>query len=148
MATVNEERMQATEQLQDDLARTAETVEHPNGLCMVTASAKGELKALHLHPALLKQGPRAVSEVVTETARLATNAAVQTSFNKMALALGDGMAIDVESIVGDSPFRSTWNPVVPPKSAAGEAPAERRPRTPILDDPDEDAFFENPFGRR
>jgi len=80
--------------------------------------------------------------------RLATNAAVQTSFNKMALALGDGMAIDVESIVGDSPFRSTWNPVVPPKSAAPEAAGERRPRTPFVDDPDEDAFFENPFGRR
>ena len=90
---MNEERMQATEQLQDDLARTVETVEHPNGLCMVTASAKGELKALHLHPALLKQGPRAVSEVVTETARLATNAAVQTSFNQMALALGDGLGL-------------------------------------------------------
>ncbi|MDT7783810.1 MAG: hypothetical protein QOF58_2229 [Pseudonocardiales bacterium] len=148
MAAVNEERMQATEQLRQDLARTAETVEHPNGLCMVTASAKGEIKALHLHPALLQQGARPVGEVVTETVRLATNAAVQTSFNRMALALGDGMAIDVESIVGDSPFRSTWNPVVPPKSAAPEAAQERRPRTPVVEDPDEDAFFENPFGRR
>ena len=145
---MNEERLQATERLRTDLARTAETVEHPNGLCMVTASAKGEIKALHLHPALLQQGARAVGEVVTEPVRLATNAAVQTSFNRMALALGDGMAIDVESIVGDSPFRSTWNPVVPPKSAAPEAPQERRPRTPVLDDPDEDAFFETPFGRR
>lgn len=148
MAAVNEERMQATEQLQRDLQLLTATVEHPNGLCTATASPKGEIKALHLHPALLGQGPRAVGEVVTETVRLATNAAVQTSFNKMALALGDGMAIDVESITGDSPFRSTWNPVVPPKSAAPEAPAERRPRAPILDDPDEDAFFENPFGRR
>jgi DNA-binding protein YbaB len=148
MAAVNEDRMQAVEQLQRDLAVTAETVEHPNGLCMVTASAKGEIKALHLHPALLQQGARAVGEIVTETVRLATNAAVQTSFNKMALALGDGMAIDVESIAGDSPFRSTWNPVVPPKSAAEAAPAERRPRAPIVEDPDEDAFFENPFGRR
>ncbi len=148
MAAVNEERMQAVEQLQRDLAVTVETVEHPNGLCRVTASAKGELKAVHLHPALLNQGPQAVGEVVTETVRLATNAAVQTSFNKMALALGDGMAIDVESIAGDSPFRSTWNPVVPPKSAAEEAVGERRPRSPIVEDPDEDAFFENPFGRR
>ena len=103
---------------------------------------------MHLHPALLNQGPQAVGQVVTETAQLATNAAVQTSFNKMALALGDGMAIDVESIAGDSPFRSTWNPVVPPKSAADEAVQERRPRSPIVEDPDEDAFFENPFGRR
>ncbi|WP_146771697.1 YbaB/EbfC family nucleoid-associated protein [Lentzea atacamensis] len=145
---MNEDRMQAVEQLQRDLAVTTETVEHPNGLCMVTASAKGEIRALHLHPALLQQGPRAVGEIVTETVRLATNAAVQTSFNKMALALGDGMAIDVESIAGDSPFRSTWNPVAPPKSAAEAAPAERRPRAPIVEDPDEDAFFENPFGRR
>ncbi|MFS8104870.1 YbaB/EbfC family nucleoid-associated protein [Lentzea alba] len=145
---MNEERMQATERLQRDLKAVAATVEHPNGLCTVTASATGELKAVHLHPALLNQGPQAVGQVVTETARLATNAAVQTSFNKMALALGDGVAIDVESIAGDSPFRSTWNPVVPPKSAAPEAPAERRPRTPLVEDPDEDAYFENPFGRR
>jgi len=145
---VNEERRQAVEQLQRDLAATAETVEHPNGLCMATATAKGEIKALHLHPALLGQGPQAVGEVVTETVRLATNAAVQTSFNRMALALGDGMAIDVESIAGDSPFRSTWNPVVPPKSAAPDAPPQRRSRAPIVEDPDEDAFFENPFGRR
>ncbi|GAB2854017.1 hypothetical protein GCM10027200_62840 [Lentzea nigeriaca] len=148
MAAVNEERIQATEQLQRDLETLTATIEHPNGLCMATASPKGEIKALHLHPALLQQGAQAVGEVVTETVRLATNAAVQTSFNKLALALGDGMAIDVESIAGDSPFRSTWNPVVPPKSAAEEAPPERRPRTPIVDDPDEDAFFENPFGRR
>lgn len=148
MAAVNEDRMQAVEQLQRDLTGTAETVEHPNGLCMVTATAKGELKAVHLHPALLTQGAPAVGEVVTETARLATNAAVQTSFNKMALALGDSVAIDVESIAGDSPFRSTWNPVVAPKAAVGEAAPERRQRAPILDDPDEDAFFENPFGRR
>jgi DNA-binding protein YbaB len=145
---VNEERLQAVEQLQRDLAVTVETVEHPNGLCMVTATASGELKALHLHPALLNQGARAVGQVVTETARLATNAAVQTSFNKMALALGDGMAINVESIAGDSPFRSTWNPVVPPVVAAPEAAAPRQPRRPVVEDPDEDAFFENPFGRR
>ncbi|MDX8032499.1 YbaB/EbfC family nucleoid-associated protein [Lentzea sp. BCCO 10_0856] len=145
---MNEERMQATEQLQRELKALTATVEHPNGLCTATASPKGEIKALHLHPALLAQGARAVGDVVTETVRLATNAAVQTSFNQMALALGDGMAIDVESIAGDSPFRSTWSPVVPPKSAAPEAPAERRPRTPILDNPDDDAFFENPFGRR
>ncbi|WP_189257749.1 YbaB/EbfC family nucleoid-associated protein [Lentzea flava] len=145
---MNEERIQATEQLRRDLEVLTATVEHPNGLCMVTASPKGEIRALHLHPALLQQGAQAVGEVVTETVRLATNAAVQTSFNKMALALGDGIAIDVESIAGDSPFRSTWNPVVPPKPAAGDAPPERRPRTPIVDDPDEDAFFENPFGRR
>jgi DNA-binding protein YbaB len=148
VAAVNEERMQATEQLQRDLRAITATVEHPNGLCTITASATGELKAVHLHPTLLNQGAQAVGQVVTETARLATNAAVQTSFNKMALALGDGVAIDVESIAGDSPFRSTWNPVVPPKSAAEEAVGQRRPRTPVVDDPDEDAFFENPFGRR
>jgi DNA-binding protein YbaB len=148
VAAVNEERLQATERLQRELAALTATIEHPNGLCMVTASPKGEIKALHLHPALLSQGAQAVGQVVTETVRLATNAAVQTSFNKMALALGDGMAIDVESIAGDSPFRSTWNPVVPPKSAAPEAPPERRPRTPRVEDPDEDAFFENPLWRR
>lgn len=145
---MNEERRQAVEQLQRDLAVTAETAEHPNGLCMATATAKGEIKALHLHPALLAQGAQVVGEVVTETVRLATNAAVQTSFNRMALALGDGVAIDVESIAGDSPVRSTWNPVVPPKSAAPDAPSQRRSRAPIVEDPDEDAFFENPFGRR
>jgi DNA-binding protein YbaB len=144
VAAVNEERMQATEQLQRDLGTLTATAEHPNGTCMVTATPKGEIKALHLHPALLQQGAQAVGQVVTETVRLATNAAVQASFNKMALALGDGMAIDVESIVGDSPFRSTWNPVVPPKAPAEEQVPERRPRTPRAEDTDDDAFFDNP----
>ena len=148
MAAVNEERLRATEQLQRELAALTAMVEHPNGLCMVTASPKGEIKALHLHPSLLTQGAQAVGQVVTETVQLATNAAVQTSFNKMALALGDGMAIDVESIAGDSPFRSTWNPVVPPKAPAEQAPPERRQRSPRVEDPDEDAFFENPLWRR
>ncbi|SDN83506.1 YbaB/EbfC family nucleoid-associated protein [Lentzea jiangxiensis] len=144
MAPVNEERMRATEQLRRDLAVLTATVEHPNGLCTVTASPAGEIRALHLHPALLRQGAQAVGQVVTETVRLATNAAVQTSFNKTALALGDGMAIDVESIAGDSPFRSTWNPVVPPKPPAEQAPPERRPRSPRVADTDDDAFFDNP----
>jgi DNA-binding protein YbaB len=145
---VNEDRIQATEQLQRELKTLTATVEHPNGLCMVTASSKGEIRALHLHPVLLTQGAQAVGQVVTETVRLATDAAVQTSFNKMALALGDGMAIDVESIAGDSPFRATWNPVVPPKAPAEQAPPERRQRAPRVEDPDEDAFFENPLWRR
>lgn len=140
--------MQATGRLRHELEALTATVEHPNGTCMVTASPKGEIKALHLHPALLKQGAQAVGQVVTETVRLATNAAVQTSFNKMALALGDGMAIDVESIAGDSPFRSTWNPVAPPKAPAEQATPERRTRAPRVEDPDEDAFFENPLWRR
>jgi DNA-binding protein YbaB len=144
VAAVNEDRMRATEQLQRELGVLTATTEHPNGLCMVTATPKGEIKALHLHPALLGQGAQAVGQVVTETVQLATNAAVQASFNKMALALGDGMAIDVESIAGDSPFRSTWNPVVPPKAPAEQAPPERRQRAPRVEDPDEDAFFENP----
>ncbi|GGM84738.1 hypothetical protein GCM10011609_21110 [Lentzea pudingi] len=144
MAAVNEERLQATEQLQRELGALTATVEHPNSMCTVTASPKGEIKALHLHPALLNQGARAVGQVVTETVRLATNAAVQVSFNKMALALGDGMAIDVESIAGDSPFRSTWNPVVPPEAPAEQAPPERRQRAPRAEDADDDAFFDNP----
>lgn len=144
MAAVNEERLQATEQLQRELGALTATIEHPNGMCMVTASPKGELKALHLHPALLQQGAQAVGQVVTETVQLATNAAVQISFNKMALALGDGMAIDVESITGDSPFRSTWNPVVAPEPPAEQAPPERRQRAPRVEDTDDDAFFDNP----
>ncbi|MFD5830714.1 YbaB/EbfC family nucleoid-associated protein [Lentzea sp. NPDC060358] len=145
---MNEERVQATERLQRELKALTATVEHPSGLCMVTASAKGEIRALHLHPALLTRGARAVGQVVTETVRLATDAAVQTSFNKVALALGDGVAIDVESIAGDSPFRATWNPVVPPVAPAEQGPPERRPRTPRPEDTDDDAFFENPMWLR
>ncbi|MFD4674124.1 YbaB/EbfC family nucleoid-associated protein [Lentzea sp. NPDC058450] len=144
MAAVNEERMQATERLRRELAVLTATAEHPTGVCMVTATPKGEIKALHLHPALLTQGAQAVGQVVTETVQLATNAAVQLSFNRMALALGDGMAIDVESITGDSPFRATWNPVVPPKAPAEEAVPERRPRAPQTENSDDDAFFDNP----
>lgn len=144
MAAVNEERLQATERLRSELAALTATAEHPTGVCMVTATPKGEIKALHLHPALLTQGAQAVGQIVTETVQLATNAAVQMSFNKMALALGDGLAIDVESITGDSPFRATWNPVVPPKAPAEEAVPERRPRAPQTENSDDDAFFDNP----
>ncbi|WP_177220938.1 YbaB/EbfC family nucleoid-associated protein [Lentzea xinjiangensis] len=145
---MNEDRLQAVEQLQRELRAITATVEHPNGLCTVTASAKGELRAVHLHPALLGHGAHAVGQVVTETARLATDAAVQTSFNRMALALGDGMAIDVESVTGDAPFRSAAHPVVPPEPAVEQAPPPRRRRAEVVEDPDEDAFFSNPFGRR
>ncbi|SDF89612.1 YbaB/EbfC DNA-binding family protein [Lentzea fradiae] len=140
---MNEDRLRATEQLRRELKTIAETVEHPNGLCTVTASPRGEIRALHLHPALLTQGAQAVGQVVTETVRLATDAAVQRSFNRMALALGDGLAIDVESIAGDSPFRATWNPVVTGEPPAEQAPPGRERRAPLPDDLDEDAFFEN-----
>lgn len=148
MAAVNEDRMRAAERLQHELRTIAETVEHPSGTCMVTATPRGEIKALHLHPALLTQGAQAVGRVVTETVRLATDAAVQTSFNRMALALGDGMAIDVESITGDSPFRAARTPVPAPEAPADQAPPQRGRREPRPEDTDDDAYFENPLWMR
>jgi DNA-binding protein YbaB len=142
---VSEERLQETAKLQQVLASTVGVAEHPSGLATVHASARGELRAVYLHPALLNQGHVAVGQIVTETARLATSAAVQTSFNEIAKSLGDGMAMVVEGIAGDAPFRS-GPPVVEPVAAPPPAPA-RRSRPPV-DDDDEDAFFQDPFGRR
>lgn len=145
---VSEERLQETAKLQQVLASTVGVAEHPSGLATVHASAHGELRAVYLHPALLNQGHVAVGQVVTETALLATSAAVQTSFNEIAKSLGDGMAMVVEGIAGDAPFRS-GPPVAEPVAAPPppqQAPA-RRTRQPV-DDDDEDAFFQDPFGRR
>lgn len=143
---VSEERLRETSRLQEVLASTVGVAEHPSGLATVHASARGELRAVYLHPALLNQGHVAVGQVVTETAALATSAAVQTSFNEIAKSLGDGMAMVIEGIAGDAPFRSG---AVAPASveASPPPPPARRPRPPVEDE-DEDAFFQDPFGRR
>ncbi|GLZ30317.1 hypothetical protein Lesp02_25060 [Lentzea sp. NBRC 105346] len=140
---VSEERLQETAKLQQVLAATVGVAEHPSGMATVHASAQGELRAVYLHPQLLNQGHVAVGQIVTETAAMAVSSAVQTSFNEIAKSLGDGMAMVIEGIAGDAPFRSAAVPVEPP---AAPAPA-RRPRPPV-DDEDEDAFFQDPFGRR
>ncbi|GAA3842768.1 hypothetical protein GCM10022243_06520 [Saccharothrix violaceirubra] len=146
----------AADRLTEVLARTVGRAEHPSGLARVTATANGELRDLQLHPALLAQGPDAVGRTVVETARLATDAAVQTSFNELAKALGDGVAIAVEAFVGAPPFRveaersvaepeSTSTPFAPAPTPPVTGPPARaqRPRPPAEED--EDAYFADPF---
>lgn len=144
---VSEERLRETAKLRHVLATTVGVAEHPSGMATVHATARGELRAVYLHPALLNQGHVAVGRIVTETASLAVSAAVQTSFNEIAKSLGDGMAMVIEAIAGDAPFRQADIPVAAP--AAAPPPPARRARPPApVDDEDEDAFFQDPFGRR
>lgn len=103
-ASAQEERISAADRLTDVLARVVGTATHPSGLVTVTASAVGVLKAVRIQPAALGQGPDAVGRLVTETARLAVDAAVQTSYNELAKSLGDGMAMAIEDFAGPSPF--------------------------------------------
>jgi hypothetical protein len=144
---VSEERLRETARLQQVLAATVGVVEHPNGLATVHASARGELLAVYLHPALLQQGNVAVGQVVTETARLAVAEAVQKSFNEIAKSLGDGMAMVIEDVAGDAPFRS-GPPQVAPIAPPAPPPPAARPSRPPAEEEDEDAFFQDPFGRR
>lgn len=101
-----EQRRQATERLAEVLANSTGTAEHPSRMAIATATATGELKWLRLHPHALGQGPRAVGQLVVETARLATDAAVQRGYNELAKSLGDSMAIAIEGFAGPPPFRT------------------------------------------
>ncbi|ONI83814.1 hypothetical protein ALI22I_35815 [Saccharothrix sp. ALI-22-I] len=107
-----EQRLAAAEGLTEVLARTTGAAEHPTGLARATATATGELKALDLHPNALAQGPDVVGRLVVETARLATDAAVQKSYNELAKSLGDSMAMAVEAFAGPPPLKTA--PAVEP----------------------------------
>ncbi|MFE2757350.1 hypothetical protein ACFXGA_35670, partial [Actinosynnema sp. NPDC059335] len=123
---MTEERLAAAEGLTGVLARTTGSAEHPTRLARATATATGELKALDLHPNALAQGPDFVGRLVVETARLATDAAVQTGYNELAKALGDGMAMAVEAFAGPPPFKTAARPPAsapPPTNAAPAPPA-------------------------
>lgn len=113
LAAEREQRLAAAEGLTEVLARTTGSAEHPTRLARATATATGELKALDLHPNALAQGPDAVGRLVVETARLATDAAVQKSYNELAKSLGDSMAMAVEAFAGPPPLKA--EPVAPPQ---------------------------------
>jgi YbaB/EbfC DNA-binding family protein len=126
-----EQRRQASERLAEVLANSTGTAEHPSRMAIATATATGELKWLRLHPHALGQGPRAVGQLVVETARLATDAAVQRGYNELAKSLGDSMAIAIEGFAGPPPFRTAADaghpghhaaPAVPPAFQAGAQP--------------------------
>jgi hypothetical protein len=117
-----EQRLAAAEGLTEVLARTTGSAEHPTGLARATATATGELRALDLHPNALAQGPDAVGRLVVETARLATDAAVQKSYNELAKSLGDSMAMAVEAFAGPPPLK-TAVPVAAPVAVPGGQPA-------------------------
>jgi hypothetical protein len=123
-----EQRLAAAEGLTEVLARTTGTAEHPTRLARVTATATGELKALDLHPNALAQGPDVVGRLVVETARLATDAAVQVSYNELAKSLGDGMAMAVEAFAGPPPLRTA---ATAPDAAAPLAQPGAQPGAPV-----------------
>jgi DNA-binding protein YbaB len=145
-----EQRQHAADRLAEVLGRMTGTAEHHTGLATATATATGELKSLRLNPAVLNQGPDAVGRIVVETARQATDIAVQRSFNELAKSLGDSIAMTIEDFAGAPPVRNA-PPPIPQAPAAAPAPAwqvkqapARRPRPPV--DDDEDAYFADPFG--
>ncbi|MEJ2858883.1 MULTISPECIES: YbaB/EbfC family nucleoid-associated protein [unclassified Saccharothrix] len=121
--SAQEERIAAADRLTDVLARVVGTATHPSGLVTVTASAVGSLKNVRIQPAALNQGPDAVGQLVVETARLAVDAAVQTSYNELAKSLGDSMAMAIEDFAGPSPFaRKAEVEQAAPEPAAARTP--------------------------
>jgi hypothetical protein len=154
-----EQRLAAAEGLTGVLARTTGSAEHPTRLARATATATGELKALDLHPNAVAQGPDAVGRLVVETARLATDAAVQKSYNELAKSLGDSLAMAVEAFAGPPPLKTApaLQPQVTPPSAAptrpsgpaappwaGQVRSRPAPR-PQPEETDDDDYFANPF---
>ncbi|WP_367135138.1 hypothetical protein [Saccharothrix sp. HUAS TT1] len=147
-----EQRLAAAESLTDVLARTTGSAEHPSRLARATATATGELKSLDLHPDALARGPGAVGALVVETARLATDAAVRTSYNELAKALGDGLAMAVEAFAGPPPLRTAAEPPPAPAPPPGPArppwagqPRSRPAPRPAPEEPDDDDYFADPF---
>ncbi|MFI9817009.1 YbaB/EbfC family nucleoid-associated protein [Saccharothrix variisporea] len=169
--SVQEDRIAAADRLTDVLARVVGTATHPSGLVTVTASAVGSLKHVRIQPAALNQGADAVGRLVVETARLAVDAAVQTSYNELAKSLGDSMAMAIEDFAGPSPFaRKAEAEPEPPQAAPPPVPQPPRPHTPPAqaqrpappwagqqtsaprsrpapppEDDDDDDFFADPF---
>lgn len=151
-----EQRLAAAEGLTEVLARTTGSAEHPTRLARATATATGELKALDLHPNALAQGPDAVGRLVVETARLATDAAVQTSYNELAKSLGDSLAMAVEAFAGPPPLKTaaalqpqvTSPTAAPARSTrppwAGQVKSRPAPR-PQPEETDDDDYFADPF---
>ncbi|TQM82685.1 hypothetical protein FHX81_5095 [Saccharothrix saharensis] len=157
MTHAREQRLAAAEGLTEVLARTTGSAEHPTRLARATATATGELKALDLHPNALAQGPEAVGRLVVETARLATDAAVQRSYNELAKSLGDGLAMAVEAFAGPPPRRVAPEPLVTPPAVeqqrasgsarppwAGQVRGRPAPR-PRPEETDDDDYFADPF---
>jgi len=116
--SAQEERLAAADRLAEVLARVTATASHPSGLVTVTASAVGALESVRIRPAALGHGPDAVGRLVAETARLATDAAVQTGYNELAKTLGDGMAMAFEDFAGPPPLHRQE----PPAGASAGAP--------------------------
>ncbi|MBW4716132.1 YbaB/EbfC family nucleoid-associated protein [Saccharothrix obliqua] len=104
--SAQEERIAAADRLAEVLARVTGTATHPSGLVTVTASAVGALRSVRLRPEALGRGAEALGQAVAETARLATDAAVQTSYNELAKTLGDSMAMAIEDFAGPPPLRA------------------------------------------
>ncbi|WNV91899.1 YbaB/EbfC family nucleoid-associated protein [Umezawaea sp. Da 62-37] len=125
-----EQRRQASERLAEVLARSTGTAEHPSGLAVVTATATGDLVGLRLHPAALSHGPDAVGRLVVDTARLATDAAVQRGYNELAKSLGDSMAIAIEGFAGPPPFRAAADAAARPPQP--QAPMPQHPQQSVL----------------
>ncbi|RKT57584.1 YbaB/EbfC family nucleoid-associated protein [Saccharothrix australiensis] len=103
--SAREERIAAADRLTEVLSRVTGTATHHTGLVTVTATAVGALTSVRLHPSALAHGPDAVGGLVAETARLATDAAVQTSYNEVAKGLGDSVAMAIEDFAGPPPYR-------------------------------------------
>ncbi|MEV0678347.1 YbaB/EbfC family nucleoid-associated protein [Actinosynnema sp. NPDC050436] len=135
--SAQEERVAAADRLADLLSRVTATAEHPSGLVTVTASAAGALRSVRLHPAALGHGPDAVGGLVAETARLATDAAVQTGYNELAKTLGDSMAMAVEDFAGPPPLHRQADPAEAWGATASDRPAHLRDtsRQPGAGDP-------------
>jgi hypothetical protein len=150
-----EERLWAADRLTAVLERVVGTAAHPSGLCTVSATALGALVAVRLEPAVLGHGPEAVGRMVVETAALAVAAAVQTSYNEVAKALGDGMAMAIEAFAGPPPFAtgpaapaSNHPPATPPRAGQVGGATRPRPAQPPAQPPvedDDDDFFADPF---
>ncbi|MCE6999445.1 hypothetical protein LZG04_32235 [Saccharothrix sp. S26] len=157
MTQAHEQRLAAAEALTEVLARTTGSAEHPTRLARATATATGELKALDLHPNALARGPEVVGRLVVETARLATDAAVQRGYNELAKSLGDGLAMAVEAFAGPPPLKAAPKPqvtapVVEQQGASGPArppwagQVRSRPAArPQPEEIDDDDYFADPF---
>lgn len=131
-----EDALRASEAMAAEMARVVGQARSQDGLVAATVNANGELVQLWLDPAAVRLGADRLGQVITETARLATEFAVQRCWNVLAKGMGDEFTALAEAVGGTAPARAAgWD------SAKVEGvPVSRAPRPAAEPEEDEDVL--------
>lgn len=92
-------REAALSQVRDVMSKATGSARDASSAVSVTVNARGTLLDLRLAPHAVEFGER-LGHVIVEVAKVAQRSAVQTSYNKVALLLGDELTYAIEQLSG------------------------------------------------